>query len=158
MKSNYLFPAVMKKVGWCMFVPSAIVLTLVITDVLSDELISFPTLLIGDVGFFSGNQSMVTFGTEGMLYEIATLFVALSLLFISFSKEEEEDEYVENIRMRSFVWAIKANTLLVILGTWFIFGILYLGVMIVFMYSMFLFFICKFNYELYKLRRTGNEE
>lgn len=158
MKSNYLFPTVMKKVGWCMFVPTAIVLILVITDVLSDELVSFPTLLIGDVGLFSGNQSMVTFGTEGMLYEIATLFVALSLLFISFSKEEEEDEYVENIRMRSFVWAIKANTLLVILGTWFIFGTLYLELMIVFMYSMFLFFICKFNYELYKLRRTGNEE
>lgn len=158
MKSNYLFPTVMKKVGWCMFVPSAIVLILVITDVLSDELVSFPTLLIGDVGLFSGNQSMVTLGTEGMLYEIATLFVALSLLFISFSKEEEEDEYVENIRMRSFVWAIKSNTLLVILGTWFIFGTLYLELMIVFMYSMFLFFICKFNYELYKLRRTGNEE
>lgn len=158
MKSNYLFPTVFKKIGWCLFLVFAVLEILLLADVLEDEMISFPTLMLGNSIFPFGDSTMIGFKKQGMLSEIITVFLSVSLLFISFAREKDEDECIANIRMKSFVWAVKVNTLLLIIGTWFFFGLFFLHFMILFMFSQLLIFIFKYYYELYRFRRANNEK
>ena len=76
---------------------------------------------------------------------------------IAFSKNIVEDEYVEHLRMRSLVWALKVNTIFFIIFTWFCFGMVYITLLMLSMFSIFLLFHFRFLYELHK-RRIGNEE
>ena len=167
MKKDYLFPHRFKWIGWCMFLPFALLFFVGqgLFDFICDDLISFPTLIIGvgELNFFHPeNESMgliATIEREGMFDEICVVFMSLGLLFVSFARERDEDEYVEHLRLHSFAWAIKANTVLLILGTWFFFGGLYMWFVLFWLISLFLIYIAKFQWELRQMRKgVGDEE
>ena len=46
-----------------------------------------------------------------------------------------------------------ANTILLIAGTLFVYGFLFMYFAWFYFFSLFLLFICRFYYELYKMRR-----
>lgn len=158
MKKNDLFPHRFKLIGWCLFVPFfGLLLLMMATDLIDDSLITFPTLGISLGGFFDGKAG-VHIVREGMLQEIVFVGLSLGLLFISFSKERDEDELIGSLRMQSFVWAVKWNTALLIVGTWIIFGSLYLYFMYLWIFSLFFFYIGRFEWQLYQLRKEGDHE
>ena len=116
MKSNYLFPIVFRKIGWCLFVP----------------------FLLWGIGFMLSGGTFLEIGGSGALAlfdgysdtrfltiadndswtdEIIIIFLTLSILFIGFSREKDEDECIANIRMNALVWAIIVNSALLIIGT-----------------------------------------
>lgn len=167
MKKNYLFPNRFKWIGWCLFLPFALLFFVgqAYFDVIDDDLISFPTLMIAirELGINDGgsatNGLVAGFQREGMFHEICIVAMSIGLFFVAFARERDEDEYVEHLRMYSFVWSIKVNTVLLVLGTWFFFGSLYLWFILIWMISLFLIYIAKFQWELYQMRKgVGNEE
>ena len=166
MKKNYLFPHHFKWIGWCLFLPFALLFFVVpaFFDFIDDDLISFPTLMIciTELGNFDGgnvqNSLIAGFQREGMFQEICIVAMSLGLFFVAFARERDEDEYVEHLRMYSFVWSIKVNTVLLILGTWFLFGGLYLWFILIWMISLFLIYIAKFQWELYQMRKGAGDE
>lgn len=166
MKKNYLFPHRFKWIGWCLTLPFALLFFIGQScfDVIDDDLISFPTLMIkvGELNLFhEANEAKGLFaviGREGMFDEICLVAMSLGLLFVSFARERDEDEYVEHLRLHSFAWAIKVNTVLFVLGTWFIFGGLYLWFILVWLFSLFLIYIAKFQWELHQMRKEGGDE
>lgn len=165
MKKDYLFPYRFKWIGWSLFLPFALLFFgQMCTNAISDDLISFPTLMIGvgNLNFFHPNGEPMGFivgvQREGMFDEICIVAMSLGLLFVAFARERDEDEYVEHLRLHSFVWAIKANTVLLILGTWFFFGGLYLWFLLLWLFSLFLIYIAKFQWELRKMRKEGGDE
>ncbi|MCR5130802.1 MAG: hypothetical protein K6C10_04995 [Prevotella sp.] len=131
---------------------------------IDDDFISFPTLMImvGDLNFFhETNEPRGLFagiGTEGMFHEICLVAMSLGLLFVAFARERDEDEYVEHLRLHSFVWAIKVNTVLFILGTWFFFGGLYLWLVLFWSFLLLLIYTAKFQWELRKMRKGASDE
>jgi len=166
MKKDYLFPHYFKWIGWCLFLPFALAFFVGQgMEVVDDDLISFPTLMIGvgELDFFHeegvSRGLVASINKEGMFDEICVVAMSLGLLFVSFARERDEDEYVEHLRLHSFAWAIKANTVLLILGTWFFFGGLYMWFILFWLISLFLIYIAKFQWELHLMRKeAGNEE
>ena len=119
-------------------------------------------IIISELGNFDGgnvqNGLIAGFQREGMFDEIRIVAMSLGLLFVAFAREKDEDEYVEHLRLHSFAWAIKANTVLLILGTWFLFGGLYLWFVLFWLISLFLIYIAKFQWELRKMRKGASDE
>lgn len=157
MKTNHLFPPICKRIGWMVFIPFAIIYVLTLSDVIDDYLISFPTLCLS-IDKYSTHGSGLTWESQGMLMEISLALSMVALLLICFSREKEEDEMISALRFRSFAWAVKFNAVLLIVGTWIIFGGLYLYFIIFCLFSIFVLYIGRFEYELYQLKRLSHEE
>ena len=163
MKTDYLLPHIFRKIGWFVFIPCwvmIIVSWLGINNWFDDDWLSFVTLHIGNLGFFTPEQeghSFLYFAREDMFSEIIYCLAFVSLYMIAFSKEKVEDEYVEHLRMRSLVWALKVNTIFFIIFTWFCFGMVYVTLLLLSMFSIFLLSHFRFLYELHR-RRIHNEE
>ena len=154
MKSNYLFPIVFRKIGWCLFVP----------------------FLLWGIGFMLSGGTFLEIGGSGALAlfdgysdtrfltiadndswtdEIIIIFLTLSMLFIGFSREKDEDECIANIRMNALVWAIIVNSALLIIGTMLIFGTPYLNFMAIYMFSLLILFIAKYSWMIYRFRKEA---
>ena len=159
MKNNHLFPHQFKWIGWSLFIPFAFLFFLApfCFNKIDDDIISFPTLMIM-VDESNAKGLIAVVSREGMFYEICFVAMSLGLLFVSFARERDEDEYVEHLRLHSFAWAIKVNTALFILGTWFFFGYLYLWFIFFWFLSLFLIYIAKFQWELRQMRKGASNE
>ena len=163
MKADYLLPHIFRKIGWIIFTPCCVMILvswLGINDWFNDDRLSFITLHIGNLNFFAPEQegrSFFYFAQEDMFSELVYCLTFLSLYMIAFSKNVVEDEYVEHLRMRSLVWALKVNTIFFVIFTWFCFGMVYITLLMLSMFSIFLLFHFRFLYELHK-RRIGNAE
>ena len=150
MKKNFLLPPICKRIGWILLIPALVLYVLTLGDVIDDYLLRFPTLCISDKGF--------TWEPQGMFMELSLALVVLAFLFISFAREKDEDEMITALRFQSFAWAVKINAVLLIVGTWIIFGGLYLYFIIFCLFSIFVLYIGKFEYELYQLKHLSHEE
>ena len=158
MKTDFLFPHVYKTIGWWLLVIFGVLYVLTIFGVIDDDAISFPTLALNcDTGMFAP-EKVFGFNNEGMVNEIAMVGLSVALLLVSFSRENDEDEYITSMRFGALVWACKVNTVIFILGTWFIFGWSYLVFMLFWIFLLFVLYIAKFQSELYCFRRSDNEE
>ena len=156
MKFEYLFPEVYKKIGWVMFVVFSVLYVLSFAGVLSSL---FPCKVFSLLPFTFLSENSFIQQNDGWEDEICMVGFVLSLLFISFARLKEEDEYTINLRIKSMAWAFKVYGVIVIIATLTIYGLGWYYVMLVFVYLAFLLFIGKFYYELHKFRKEAiNEE
>ncbi|MDD7437654.1 MAG: hypothetical protein PUK66_02265 [Bacteroidales bacterium] len=152
MKRNYLFPNGYKKAGWLLFVPSFLLAILALSGVLPDDQMTtkLPPFVYS-TGVFGSEQ------TNDWMNEIYLVGLALSLLFIGFSREKDEDELISEIRLSAIAFAAKASTVILIVGTLLIYGFAYLTFMWIYLFLMMLLFIGKYQYELWKFRKDNKE-
>lgn len=159
MKTNYLFPVVFRKIGWSLLIPFGL-LSIYCLCIFNDVDCSLPGL--GQETFSGTSESFIKkvlmVGEGGALDEIATIGLAVSLILVSFSKEKDEDECIARLRMSSLVWAILVNYVLLILAAVFIYGVNYLNVAFVGMFTVLILFIVKYNWELSRFRKTVIED
>lgn len=149
MKNSYLFPYCFKKIGWIMF-SLFLIFIFYIEKVGAWNMHVFA--LVDDNNYF-------TWGSHDISDEFAFLGITLSLLFISFAREKEEDEYISRLRCESLVWAVIVNYVVLIVATWLIYGIPYLQLMMYNLFTLLFLFIFKFYLALYKLKKSmGNEK
>ena len=87
--------------------------------------------------------------------ELIVLGLTVSLIFIAFSRERDEDECIAEIRMHSLVWAIIVNYALLIVATFLIYDIAYLYFIDINIFTVLFLFIIKYNIALYKFRRIN---
>ena len=162
MKSNYLFPTACKKIGWVLFVPFAIIGIIFLADSsLLPEIKWNPIVLY--TGFQLTDHGQVPgefFKTinDDMIEEIIVWGLAIALSLISFSREKDEDELVEHLRAKSLVWSLKANVVLLIVATLILYSDCYVTFAWIYMFSVFLLFIIRFEIELYRFRHSSHEE
>jgi hypothetical protein len=158
MKSNFLLPSGFRKAGWCMFFPGVIlgVLYLLGEYPACLELGGTNAFALFD-GFSDTNMFTVTFN-DSWTEEFIIILLALALLFIGFSREKDEDECIANIRMNALVWAMTVNTALLIASTLLIFGLPYLTFMSIYMFSLMVLFIAKYQWLIYRFRKNSNND
>jgi hypothetical protein len=82
---------------------------------------------------------------------ILPIIIVVGLVFISFSKEKDENEMITQIREKSFVWTIITGSIIFVLGTLLFYGMAYLYFLGGFMYLILILFILKFNVYPYIL-------
>ena len=81
--------------------------------------------------------------------------LTVGLIFIGFSKEKVEDEFVHYLREQSLVWATYVTAALFILATLFIGGFAYTYVPYLVFFVFLILFIVKFKIALHCINKGG---
>jgi hypothetical protein len=157
MKLNYLFPNKYNKIGWLILIPSAIIgLITLILEFEPDSLdFNVPAIFIDEL---LGDKHFIGIVNNNVLNEILGILIIISSLLVAFSKEKLEDEYISKIRLESLVWAVYVNYAILLLSFLFIFDLSFLWVMICNMFTILLFFIIRFNWQIFKLKKSARYE
>ena len=157
MKKNYLLPHAFKKIGLAMFVPflAACVWLLLGPGECEWLSVKVPALLTLDL--------MATSQWFGMtvtdpVNEICMLGLLTSLVFLALSKERDEDEMTAAVRMQSFVWSFWCTAIVMLIVILFVYDFAFMYFAFASVFVCFILYICKFNYEMIKIRRLQNEE
>lgn len=154
MKTNYLFPNKFKIYGWIILIPAAIVgvLSLIYEIQLSALEFEVPALFIDE---FMGEKSFVGTVVNNIFNEIIGVLIILSSILVAFSKEKNEDEYISKIRLDSLVWAVYVNYVILLFALLFIYDYSFMFVMIFNMFTILIFFIIRFYWQLNKLKKQS---
>jgi hypothetical protein len=157
MKVNYLFPNKFKKIGWLLLIPSAIIGLVTLIYEYEPSFLDFnlPAIFIDDL---FKEQKLYGMVKNNILNEILGILIIISSLFVAFSKEKLEDEYISKIRLDSLVWAVYVNYGILLFSFLFIFDFSFLWVMIFNMFTVLLFFIIRFNWQISKLEKSARHE
>lgn len=153
MKSNYLFPNKYKKWGWLFLIPSTIigfiVLRLEYTPKVLD--VTVPAIFVDE---FFGENKLMGMVKNNIIDEILGVLVLISAILVAFSKEKIEDELISKIRLESLVWATYVNYGVLLLTILFVYSFSFMWVLIFNMYTILFFFIVRFYWQIFKLKKT----
>ena len=152
MKLNYLFPHRFKRIGILMLVPFIFLGWYVVNYDIEPELfdLSVPAIFVDEI---FGEKFIFGMTENNILNEIIGIVLIIGFLMVAFSKEKQEDELIAKIRLESLVWATYVNYAILLISMIFIFGISFLWVMIFNMFTILLFFIIRFNWQVKKLNK-----
>ena len=158
MKLNFLFPSKFKRIGWFTLIPSAIIGLSTLIYEYEPSFLDFnvPAIFVDEL--FSVNKKTFRMVTNNILNEILGVLIIISTFFVAFSKEKSEDEYISKIRFDSLAWAVYFNYAILILTILFIYDFAFLWVMVFNMFTVLLFFIVRFNWQISKLKKSASYE
>jgi hypothetical protein len=91
---------------------------------------------------------------ENFTNEIGLIGVFVSLFLIAFSKEKEEDEFIQKLRLDSLLIACYVHTFILIIGTMVFYGLGYLEFMGYNMFTIQLIFIARFRWVLFREQKS----
>lgn len=160
MKTSYLFPYRLKKASGFLF---WIVLVFIVygflnyETIIENELFHSKVFAIADTGLTNENI-LLGVAENYILDEILFILLIVSGLIYAFSKEKTEDEMVSKIRLDSLVWATYFNYTVILLCYMFVYGLVFLNVMMVALFSHLLFFIIRFRWMMYKRNKISDYE
>jgi hypothetical protein len=158
MKLNFLFPSKFKRIGWFTLIPSAIIGLLILIYEYEPSFLDFnvPAIFVDEL--FSVNRKTFRMVANNILNEILGVLIIISTFLVAFSKEKSEDEYISKIRFESLAWAVYFNYAILILTLLFIYDFAFLWVMVFNMFTVLLFFIVRFNWQISKLKKSASYE
>lgn len=153
MNTNFLISNKWKKVGWYLFVPSAIIgiLNFTFNEPIS-LIIPFYKMFASDL--FGGS---FCFHEVDFMPTLLTIITIISTYMICFSREKVEDEYISQIRLNALTWAFIINYIILILLSMITWDFAFLNVMTSNMFTPMIIFIIRFQYLLYKLNKSRTE-
>jgi len=97
-----------------------------------------------------------SFITNNYIEEITGLLVLTGLLFIAFSKEKNDNEEIMLLRFRSLFLSVYINSMLLILSLLFVFGLGFVDVLVLNIFSLPVIYIIVFRYSLFKLNKSSD--
>lgn len=161
MKPSYLLPNHFKRIGWLIFVPISIIgiLWLIFNSDMDLTILNCKVFaIVSNQGLFNEADLFAVIENDISDEIIGILFI-ISSVFIVFSKEQNEDEYIRKIRLDSLVWSIYVNYAILILAMVFVYDLPFFWVLVFNMFTVLIFFIIRYNWAMYKFKKsTKNEE
>ncbi len=157
MKTNFLFPNKFKKIGWIIFIPVFILSILWVIFEFEPEFLDVSVISLFNDEFLQDMQIMIII-ENNIADEILGILLIVSSLLIAFSKERNEDEFISKIRLESLVWATYVNYAILILAFIFIYNMIFFWVAVFNMFTILIFFIIRYNWALYKLKKSMSHE
>jgi len=157
MKLNYLFPHRFKRIGLMILIPFILLGLYIVNYDVEPEIFDFnvPAIFVDEI---FGEKFVFGMTENNILNELVGVVLILSFLMVAFSKELQEDELIAKIRLESLVWATYVNYAVLLFSMIFIYGMSFLWVMIFNMFTILLFFIVRFNWQVKKLNKTMTHE
>lgn len=122
-------------------------------------IIFLPSLALGiAIRFFDFTLSFLNTRIDKMVLdsardytdEMALTGIIVGLLLIAFSREKEEDEFINKIRLESLQWAILFNYILLLIATWVVYDFDFIDVMVYNMLTILLIFIIRFHILIWR--------
>ena len=149
MNKNYLFPHRFRIIGWVLAIVAVAGYLC-----LPEFHFKMPSLYF-DTFFDDENESGFFRMARTNSLSIAMILLTIGLLFIGFSKEKVEDEFVQYLRAQSLIWATYVTATLFIATTLLIYGIAYIYVPFLVFYVFLILFIIKFRIEVHRFNKGG---
>ena len=153
MKTNYLLPSNFKRIGWIIFLPVTLFGILWLVFEFEFKIFEINVFALVNNELFNDTQ-FCTFLTNNILDEVLGVLIIVSSIFIAFSKEKFEDEYISKIRLESLVWATYINYLILIIAILFVYEFAFLWVLVFNMFTILFFFIIRFNWVIIRTRKS----
>ncbi|MDY8136318.1 hypothetical protein [Aquimarina sp. 2201CG5-10] len=154
---KYLLSNKFKKPGWFLFIIGIILGVIHLIDDFESDLLTTKVIsLFHKNTFFGSEDGVIRILENSIVDELITLMIIIGGLLVSLSKEKIEDEFITQIRLDSFVWAILVNYLILLFATIFIYDIQYFNVLVFNMFTPLIIFVLRFNYVIYK--KNSHEE
>lgn len=119
-----------------------------------------PVFAIWDNGILGGGDKEFFFLThENLEFEIISTLAIIGLLFVAFSKQKNEDEFVMKIRLDALLWATYFHYIILLVSLFTVYGLGFMHVLIANMFALLVIFILGFYYLLFlNLKTLHNEE
>ena len=153
MKNEFYFPHRFKKIGVVLFGSGLILWVLLLTGVLEESFFKTWVFSLAGRQVFGEPKYVFFQVVENEIFdEISGVLALLGLMFIGFSKEKQEDEFVQKVRLNSLKWAVFVNYGLLLFALIFIYGMLFLDVMLYNMFTILIIYILRFHYLMYRFR------
>ncbi|MCS5489707.1 hypothetical protein [Algoriphagus limi] len=143
--SKILLPHRFQKFGWILFLPFAVLTFLCAFYEFEFSWLEMSPGTLKDV---------FNFEDRNLTNELAIIGLLASLFLISFSKEKEEDEYIQKLRIDSILLACYGYFLLNVIGTVVFYGVDYLSFIFFNMFSIPVLFILRFRWVMFKQERN----
>ena len=157
MKTRFLFSQQYKSVGWFLLIVGILLGIILMLNDFEYPTIEMPVYpLIGEHDVFS--KPPLEWSKNNIADEIAAILIIVGGILVSFSKTKDEDEYISKIRMESLIWATYVNYIVLFIAILFVFDLTFFNVMICNMFTILLFFIARFQFMLYKFKKSVTDE
>lgn len=152
-KGIYLLPKSFRYAGWLLVILGIVSAVFRFHYGIKPEFLEIKVFAI----YSSFLQSKYfTFITNNISEEITGLLVLTGLLFIAFSKEKNDNEEIMLLRFRSLFLSVYINSIILILSLLFIFGLGFVDVLVLNIFSLPLIYIIVFRYSLFKLNKSSD--
>jgi hypothetical protein len=160
MKPNYLLSNQFKKIGWILFIPSMILGLLFVIFQFQPKFLDMKVFAILESGIapWETNHGFCVITQTNATDEIIGILLIISLFFIAFSKEKNEDEFISKIRLESLLWATYINYAVLIIAILFVYGGSAFWVLVYNIFTILLFFIIRFNWVIRKSKKLAKDE
>jgi amino acid transporter len=166
MKTRFLFPHRCKAIGWIFFVPSAAMLLIFLLSEFDFQPSFFDAKVLS---LFPSEFSLPGVGepakfkwagvvSDNIFNELMCIVCIVSGIFIAFSREKNEDEFIGKLRLESLVWATYVSYAIQLFCVIFFYEMFYCYALMVNIFTLLLVFIVRFNLVLFKLKRQNHEE
>lgn len=142
-----LLPHRFKKVGWILFIPALILGLVLMFNGFAGLGWEIKTLTFSN---HIDEPFNLSFQKVDITNTLAGTLLIVSCLLIGFSKEKNEDEYIQSLRLSSLLWAVIVNYTVLLIAFLFFFDFAFLYVMIYNMFTVLLLFVFRFNFLLFK--------
>ena len=149
--TKFLLPHKMKRIGWLLAIPAAI---LMIAWMHFSFSFSFLDYYRKEAHLSFDEGMLFTIQIHNFTDEVGGIILIIGLLLIAFSREKDEDERIAKLRLESLLWAVLVNSILIILAIIFFYNGLFLSVMVYNICTPLILFIARFNLILYFERKS----
>lgn len=161
MDTKFLLPNNYKRIGWWLFYPAIVLASFVFFGGYEPDWldVKVPSLFHDD--FFLGSSEddpgfkIVNLAKNNIANEITGVLLLVSCMLIVFAREKDEDEMIMKLRLESLLWAALVNGLLTLFCLIFTYDFTFYFVMVFNLYWLFLLFIARFQWVLWKFRREA---
>lgn len=147
MNKILLLPYPFKRIGWVLFIPTALLGLLMAIDGFN----GFPSFLLPDSAVGSETLSRIS-------NNIVLIGLLLGALLITCSRERIEDELIARIRLNALLTALYINILATAIATLALYGFDYLNVMVVNLVSLPVLFLVIERVMLWRLGKEAAHE
>lgn len=141
MQSIYLFPHRAKQIGWLLLIPGLVLGILVMYFDFEIPFLQIP---------MRSNPSLFEAKDENFTNELAGLLLMAGLMLMAFSRRKEEDELTAHMRLDALLWAVYANSLVLVLCLLLVYGTNFFSVLVYNMYTVPVIYLLRFQYLLHK--------
>ena len=101
-----------------------------------------------------GKSKVFTMAYNNITDELFGVMFIIGAFFVGFSREKKEDEFIANLRLTSLLWSVYVSYFLLVIAMLFVYGEVFLSVMIYNMFTVLIIFIIRFNYILYRSSKS----
>lgn len=147
MNKNPLLPYSFKKIGWALFIPTALFGVLMAVDGFN----GFPSFLLPGNPVSNSTRDAVS-------NNIVLIGVLVGALLVTCSREKIEDEMIARIRLNALLTALYINIAAAVIASLTLYDFDYLYVMVVNMVSLPILFLIIERVLLWRLRKEASHE